>query len=577
MANAHPTNSASHHASKLTDRGRTIALIVVALAFVMDLLDTTIVNIAIPSIQHNLGASYAMIQWLIAGYSLAFATLLITGGRMGDVFGYKKLFMVGVAGFTIASTLCGLAWNPEILVAARLIQGAMAALMVPQVMSMMQVMYKPSERAGVMGIFGALAGIAASMGPVIGGILIHFNIWGLDWRPVFLINIPVGLFALFMGMRYLPEGKSTHPLKLDIVGTVIIIGTLLLLVFPLIQGRELDWPLWVFIMMAAAAPALALFGWWLNYKNKKDKSALIPPVLFKTRTFVTGIIINLVFQAAMAGFFLPFTLLTQIGLGYEVIKAALTGIPIAIGISVTIAVLGQKLIPKLGRYALTLGTVVMAIGLWTIYFFVQASGLDTTPWEFIPGLFITGMGMGLIMSPVFAVALNDVDHKHAGAASGVLNAVQQLGGAVGVALIGVFFFGQLTQHAASSFDTTASAIRSDLTTAQVPAQVQDTIVKGAKTCFVDRNAEKDSTITPASCKRLTPSKQEQAALSPTQLAAQQKIGNTITKNVKEANTNNFVSGFKIALIYQMSILGLVFALSFLLPRHIRPEVLQQAH
>jgi EmrB/QacA subfamily drug resistance transporter len=549
----------------------------VALAFVMDLLDTTILNIAIPSIQHDLGASYAMIQWLIAGYSLAFATLLITGGRMGDVFGYKRLFMVGVSGFTIASLLCGMAWNTEVLVAARLLQGAMAALMVPQVMSMMQIMYKPSERVAVMGIFGALAGIAASLGPVIGGILIHFNIAGLEWRPVFLINVPVGLFALFMGWRYLPSGKSSHPLKLDLIGTAIIVATLLLLVFPLIQGRELDWPLWVFIMMASAAPFLALFGWWLARKDKKDKSPLIPPVLFKTRTFITGLLINVVFQAAMAGFFLPFTLLLQVGLGYEVIKAALTGIPTAIGISVTIAILGQKLIPKLGRYALTLGTVVMAIGLWVLYFFVQRSGLDTTPWEFIPGLLITGMGMGLIMSPVFAVALNDVDQKHAGAASGVLNAVQQLGGAIGVALIGVFFFGQLTQHAASSFDTTAATIRSDLTAAHIPAQTQDAIIAGAKSCFVDRNTEKDSSIVPESCQKLTPSAEQQAALSPSQAAAQAKISDTVTTSVKQANTDNFISGFKIALIYQMSILGLVFALSFLLPRHIRPEALQQAH
>lgn len=548
-----------------------------ALAFVMDLLDTTIVNIAIPSIQNNLGASYAIIQWLIAGYSLAFATLLITGGRMGDVFGYKKLFMIGVSGFTVASLLCGLAWSPEVLVVARLIQGAMAALMVPQVMSMMQIMYKPSERAGVMGIFGALAGIAASLGPVIGGILIHFNLWGLDWRPVFLINIPVGLFALFMGWRYLPEGRSPHPLKLDLVGTGIIVIALMLLVFPLIQGRELDWPLWIFTMMTAAAPVLAIFGWWLIRKNKKDKSPLIPPALFKTRTFVTGLTVNLVFQAAMAGFFLPFTLLLQVGLGYEVIKAALTGIPTAVGISVTIAVLGQKLIPKLGRYALTLGTVIMAVGLWVLYFFVHRSGLDTTPWEFIPGLFITGMGMGLIMSPVFAVALNDVDHKHAGAASGVLNAVQQLGGAVGVALIGVFFFGQLTQHAATSFDTTSASIRKDLTALHIPAEAQNAVIKDVKTCFVDRNAEKDSSIVPESCKKLAPTKEQQSAMPPAQLAVQKKIGETVTTNIKQANTDNFISGFKIALIYQMTILGIVFALSFLLPRHIRPEALQQAH
>lgn len=577
MSSPHPTNSAHHHASQLTSRGRTIALVVVALAFVMDLLDTTILNIAIPSIQHDLGASYAMIQWLIAGYSLAFATLLITGGRMGDVFGYKKLFMVGVGGFTIASLLCGMAWNTEVLVAARLLQGAMAALMVPQVMSMMQIMYKPSERVAVMGIFGALAGVAASLGPVIGGVLIHFSIGGLEWRPVFLINVPVGLFALFMGWRYLPSGKSSHPLKLDVIGTVIIILTLLLLVFPLIQGRELDWPLWVFIMMASAAPFLALFGWWLAYKNKKDKSPLIPPVLFKTRTFITGLLVNIVFQAAMAGFFLPFTLLLQIGLNYEVIKAALTGIPTAIGISVTIAILGQKLIPKLGRYALTLGTIVMAIGLWVLYFFVQRSGLATTPWEFIPGLLITGMGMGLIMSPVFAVALNDVDQKHAGAASGVLNAVQQLGGAIGVALIGVFFFGQLTAHAASSFDTVATTIRKDLTAAHIPTQTQDTILEGVKSCFVERNTQKDSSVTPESCKKLSPSTDQQVTLTPEQRATQERINSTITEHIKQANTNNFVSGFKVALVYQMIILGIVFGLSFLLPRHIRPEALQQAH
>nr|AIA17432.1 Major Facilitator Superfamily [uncultured bacterium] len=248
--------SAQEHAAGFTHRARTIALIIVALAFIMDLLDNTIVNIAIPSIQSNLGASYATIQWLIAGYALTFATLLITGGRMGDVYGYKKVFMAGVGGFTLASLLCGVSWNSHVLIAARLLQGAFAALMVPQVMSLMQVMFKPHERGGIMGIFGALAGVAATLGPVIGGILIHFNIAGLDWRPIFLINIPVGLFALFAGAKYLPDGKSPHPLKLDVFGTVLITAALFLLVFPLIQGRELGWPTWSFVLMALAIPIL---------------------------------------------------------------------------------------------------------------------------------------------------------------------------------------------------------------------------------------------------------------------------------------------------------------------------------
>jgi len=580
----HPTHSAHHHASKLTHRERTMALTIVALAFVMDLLDNTIVNIAIPSIRENLHASYATIQWLIAGYALSFAVLLITGGRMGDVFGYKKLFMWGVGGFTLASLLSGLAWNSEVLIAARLLQGGMAALMVPQVMSLMQVMFKPSERGGVMGIFGALAGVAASLGPVIGGILIHFNIAGLDWRPIFLINVPVGIFALFMAAKYLPDGKSPHPLKLDIVGTLLVVASMFLLVFPLIEGRDYDWPLWCFAMMAAAVPVLGLFIWWQSVKDKKDGSPLVVPALMKTRTFVTGLIVNVIFEGAMIGFFLPFTLILQVGLGYEVIKAALTGIPTAIGISVVMAVFGQKLIPKLGRYTMTLGTVIMAAGLGLIYFFVHWHGLNTTPWEFIPGLLVTGAGMALIMSPMFSVVLTDVDSKHAGSASGVLNAVQQLGGAVGTALIGVFFFGQLVTSAPASFTSVEPSIRSSLADAHLPKATEDEILKGAKTCFVDTNKAKDASETPESCKKLqqpaaAPSAEMPAHMTPEQIsqmkAAQEKtgkiIGNAITDGVKKANAANFADAFRVAVLFELGILAAVFLLSFALPRHIRPS------
>jgi len=565
MSTEHPTHSAQHHASKFTSRQRTIALVIVALAFVMDLLDTTIVNIAIPSIQSNLGASYAAIQWLIAGYSLSFAVLLITGGRMGDVFGYKKLFLLGVGGFTLASLLSGLAWNTEILIAARLLQGGMAALMVPQVMSLMQVMFKPNERAGVMGLFGALAGIAASLGPVIGGLLIHANIAGLDWRPIFLINVPVGIFAMIAAYRYLPEGKSPHPLHLDLRGTFIVVGALFLLVFPLIQGRELDWPAWVFVMMAASLPTFALFAWWQKRKDKKDGSPLIAPSLFKTPTFVKGLIINIIFQSAMVGFFLPFTLLLQVGLGYEVVKAALTGIPVAVGIALSIGLFGQKLIPKLGRYALSVGAVVMAIGLITTYMIAKSGGLDVAPWAFIPGLLFTGGGMGLVMSPIFSVVLADVDPKHAGSASGVMNAVQQLGGAIGVALIGVIFFGQLTTHAEASFTSIEPSVRTELSKAHLPEKAQDSIIESVRTCYTDRAAQKDTSESPESCKVLEAQPQNPAS---------KQIGDAITTGVKEANSDNFINAFKVGVMYELGLITLTFILSFLLPRHIRP---QQAH
>ena len=562
MSTEHPTHSAQHHASKLTHRQRTIALTVVALAFVMDLLDNTIVNIAIPSIQHGLHASYASIQWLIAGYSLSFAVLLITGGRMGDVFGYKKLFMYGVAGFTLASLFSGLAWNTDVLVTARLLQGSMAALMVPQVMSLMQVMFKPHERGGVMGLFGALAGVAASLGPVVGGLLIQANIAGLDWRPIFLINVPVGIFALVAAYRYLPEGKSPHPLRLDIWGTLIVMGALFLIVYPLIQGRDLGWPMWTFGMMIAALPVLAVFTWWQMYKDKKDGSPLVTPSLFKTRTFVTGLVLNLIFQGAMIGFFLPFTLLLQVGLGYEVVKAALTGIPTAVGISLAIGLFGQKLIPKLGRYAMSLGTVVMAAGLITTYLFVKHSGLDTTPWEFIPGLLITGLGMGLVMSPIFSVVLSDVDPKNAGSASGVMNAVQQLGAAIGVALIGVIFFGQLTAHADTSFTSVEQSIHTQLSQAHVPEQMQTSIVSGMKTCFDDRSSEQDASVTPDSCKKLEAGPQTPASAA---------IGTALKDAANKANTDNFINAFKAAAIYEIALVGITFVLSFALPRHIRTQ------
>ena len=557
------TLSAQEHAANFSARARTIALVIVAMAFIMDLLDNTIVNIAIPSIQSNLGASYATIQWLIAGYALTFATLLITGGRMGDVYGYKKIFMIGVSGFTLASLLCGVSWNSHMLIAARLIQGCFAALMVPQVMSLMQVMYKKHERGGIMGIFGALAGVAATLGPVIGGILIHFDIAGLHWRPIFLINIPVGLFSLFAGFKYLPNGKSPHPLKLDIFGTVLITIAMLLLVYPLIQGRELGWPTWSFVMIAAALPMLIVFGWWQSKKQAKDGSPLVVPSLVHTKTFVLGLVINLIFEGAMLSFFLPFTLILQIGLGFSVIKAALTGIPTAIGISVAMAVFSQKLMPKLGRYTMVLGTILMSCGLWLLYTLVHHYELKMSPWYFIPGLLLVGSGMAFIMSPMFSVALNDVDAKHAGSASGVLNAVQQLGGSIGTALLGIVFFTHLSTHAIPSFTTVEPTIHQQLSSLNIPAAAQDKIVAGAAQCFKDSSSSDNSSVTPASCKQL---EVQHVGISP---AVGQKIGGIVTSNVKTANDRNFVSGFHAAVLFEMGILATIFLLSFFLPRHIR--------
>ncbi|MDB5184727.1 MAG: drug resistance transporter, EmrB/QacA subfamily [Candidatus Saccharibacteria bacterium] len=549
--------AAIHHARGFSAQQKKIALLIVAFAFVMDLLDSTIVNVAIPSIQANLGASYSTIQWLVAGYSLTFALLLITGGRMGDVFGYKKIFMIGVTGFTIASLLTGIAPTPTFLVIARLIQGAMAALMVPQVMSLMQVIYEPQERAGVMGLFGMLGGLAASLGPIIGGLLIKANIFNLDWRPIFLINLPVGIFALVAGAKYLPDGKSEHPLHIDLVGTGIIIVALSLLVFPLIEGRDLDWPLWSILLLVLSIPALGFFGWYERRKDSIDHSALIVPALFKVRTFISGLGLNIIVESILIGYFLTSTLVMQIGLGYSPIKAALTAIPVAIGMTLGFAVLGQKLIATLGRRVLIVAATIFAVGLLITTSIFTHYTLHAAPWQFIPSFLITGIGLSLLMIPIFSAALQDVDPTHAGSASGILNAVQQVGAAIGIAIIGVIFFGQLNTGSLQSFSDAEPGLRSSLSAQHIPAGVQDEIVASTRTCFHDRSTEKDSSVVPASCK--------QAQSGP----GSQAVSQAISRSAREANAHNFASAFRASIIYIILLLFVISALSFTLPKKFR--------
>ena len=547
--------SAQEHAATFTKKMRTIALVIVSLAFVMDLLDSTIVNVAIPSIKTNLNASYAAIQWVIAGYSLTFSLLLVTGGRMGDVYGYKKLFLTGVSGFTLASLFSGMAGSPGMLIAARLIQGAMAALMVPQVMSLMQVMYKPEERGAINGLFGALGGLAASLGPVVGGLLLKANVFNWDWRPIFLINVPIGILGVFAGMRYLPNGKSPHPLRLDVTGTFIVMAAMLLLVYPLIQGRDLGWPAWSFVMMAASLPLFGLFAWWQRRKAAGGGSPLVLPSLFRSRSFSAGLAVNLIFEMAMIGFFLTFTLLLQIGLGYSPIHAALTGLPTAFAIALTMATLGEKVLPRLGRTSLALGSVIMSLGLGLVTWTAHRYGLGVHSWQFIPGLICTGIGMGMTFGSLFAAVLNGVDPKHAGSASGTLNAVQQVGAAIGVAVIGVIFFGQLGHGAPASFVQVEPSLRASLRAEHIPATAQNVILAGTERCFVDRSREKDASIIPASCR------QAEHNTSP----GDKKLAAMLAGSALKANAVNFNSAFRWSIGYAVGLLFVTFSLTFLLP------------
>ena len=563
------TTSAPPPGAGLTPRGRTIALWVVLLAFFMDLLDTTIVNVAIPSIQNSLGASYSSIQWIIAGYSLTFALFLITGGRLGDIFGYKRLFLVGMTGFIIASAASGFAGTTSMLISARQLQGFFAAMMVPQILSTIQVMYTTTaERQGVSAFYGALAGVATVGGPILGALLITSNAGGYGWRTIFLVNLPVGIVAIILAAIYMPKAKSPHPLHLDFVGVGLILLAMLMLMYPLIEGRELDWPWWTFASMAGSLVVFVLFAFSQVWKERKDGSPLVVPHLFRQRSFVAGIILSGSFYAIVSGFFLILTLFLQVGLGYSILKAGLTGIPFSIGVSVAAGMSGPVLVPRFGRNIISAGPITLGIGLALFIGTVRHFGGVVTPYELIPALVIAGVGMGFVVASVYPFILAEVPLKDAGSASGVTNAVGQIGGAIGVAAIGVIFFGLIGSQAATSVDGVRDELAASLAGAGLPAFAQPSVISSFETCFHDRANAKDFSVAPESCRD---AEAAQAALAATEPALATALGNAVGKAAHDANEQNFLTAIERTLVWEIGALVVIFFLSFLLPRRPRNQ------
>ncbi|MET9569692.1 MFS transporter [Streptomyces virginiae] len=435
-------NDVAHDApSSPPDRRRWLALAIVMTAAFMDLVDVTIVNIAIPTMRQNFGASTSAIQWITAGYALAFAAGLITGGRLGDIYGRKRLFLIGISGFTAASLLCGIAADPAMLVASRILQGAMAAMMVPQVLAIIHVTFPPQERGKVFGMFGAIVGLGAVSGPMLGALLTEWNLFGLEWRPIFLINLPVGIAGVILGRKFISESKAPQALRLDLVGVVLATLALVMLIFPLTQGRENGWPLWGFVCMIASPFIFAAFIAYEKYKIKKDGSPLVELSLFKVKSFAGGIAVQLTFGIATGIFFLVWTLYMQMGLGWSALRAGTTGIPFSIAVSVAAGLSVEKLVPRFGRKVLQAGALVMAAGLILYLWESEHYGMEIASWQMAAPLVLMGVGMGLIVAPLNDTTLSEVPRRDAGSASGLINTTGQMGNALGLALTSVVFFG----------------------------------------------------------------------------------------------------------------------------------------
>lgn len=420
-------------------RWRWLAYSAVLVASVMDLLDSTVMGVAAPAIRADLGGSTATLQWMAAGYTMALAVLLLAGGRLGDLLGRKQALLLGVGGFTVASLLCALAVSPEMLIGSRVIQGMFAAVMLPQGFGLARDLFKAEEMTKAWGVFGPIMGLSAVIGPIVGGTLLDADPFGTGWRSIFLVNVPLGIASFAIAAKFLPASVRGAQTKLDLPGLVLAGAGVFALVFPLVQGRELGWPHWLQMLLAASGPVLGGFGWYQARRRRTGRATLIETSVFRNRSYVSGVVFAIVFFGAMAGTFV-LGMFLQIGLGYTAIHASLTMAPWAFGAMIGSG-FGGALMAKLGRTLLHIGLALMAAGLIGMYAVLQATGAAVTHWDLVAPNLVGGAGMGMIFVPLFDIILGRVADHEVGSASGMLGSFEQLGIALGVAVIGSVFFG----------------------------------------------------------------------------------------------------------------------------------------
>ncbi|UFS93928.1 MFS transporter [Nocardia huaxiensis] len=416
---------------------RWLGLIAILAATLLNLLDATIVTVAAPAIRNDLGGSVATVQWLSAGYTLAMAIGLLTGGRLGDMFGRKRVLLIGLTGFLVASILCGLATTIELLLIGRVAQGLFAAVMVPQCFGLIRDLFG-REFGKAYAAFGPLIGVATIAGPIVAGLLVDADLLGTGWRAIFLMNLPLGIVALALGAWILPAAQPLPGLTLDLRGALVAGSGMALLLYPLVEGRELGWPWWTMAMLTASIPVLALFAADQVRRSRSGRVALVELGVFAKRSYTSGIVFVTVFFGGIGGFSLAVGLFLQMGLGYGALRASLTMAPWAVGAFLGSG-LSAALAPKLGRGVLHLGLAGMTAGLLAL--FVQFGGtVAPTPAALAPALLGYGLGMGLIFVPLFGIIVGELEDHEIGSASGLLESFQQGAAALGVAALGTVFF-----------------------------------------------------------------------------------------------------------------------------------------
>ncbi|MFJ3228076.1 MFS transporter [Streptomyces sp. NPDC086783] len=428
----HNANKSAHPPARV----RWAILAVVLAADVLDLLDATITTVAAPSIARDLGGGPALVQWLGASYALALGVLLVLGGRLGDAYGRRRLFLTGLAGFTAASVACGLAGSPGVLVAARLAQGAFGALVIPQGFGILGAVWPRDQIGKAFSLFGPVMGLSAVGGPVLAGFLVDADLAGLGWRPMFLINLLLGGAALLAAVRLLPRDTGDRTVTVDGPGSALLGGAMLGLLGGLIEGSAGDWTPGPALLLLAGTVLFAAFC----HRQRTADDPLIRPSLLRNRGFTSGLVVGAVFFAAVSGLLYVVSLFLQQGLGRSPTGAALGLLPLSAGIVVA-SIACYRLIGRFGRRLVLAGLLITLTGTSWLLALVAARGTDTAGWTLVPPLLVVGLGMGTCFGTVYDVAIGDVAPDEAGSAGGSLGAVQQLANAAGAAAVTAVYFG----------------------------------------------------------------------------------------------------------------------------------------
>ncbi|WP_416873333.1 MFS transporter [Kitasatospora sp. SC0581] len=416
----------------------TAGLVTVLLGAFLPMLDFFIVNVALPTIDHDLAAGPAVLELVAAGYGIAFAVLLVLGGRLGDSYGRRRLFVIGAVAFALTSLACGLAPGAWSLVAARAAQGASAALLIPQVLGTITAATEGARRGRALSVYGAVGGISVVIGQVLGGMLVAADLFGTGWRSVFLLNVPFALLAVVLAVRYVPESRSTTAARVDVPGTVLLTATLLSLLVPLMEGRAAGWPLWSWVLLALFPVFAVAFGVVERRAEQRGDTPLVPPSLLRIPEMRRGLGIALPYFAGFGGFMFVIAVALQQGLRLGPVAAGWALVPMAVGyFSASLA--GPRLIGRWGSRVLSAGAVVQAAGLATLALTVLADWSHFSPLRMAPGVALAGIGQGLIGTPLFRVVLAKVPAARAGVGSGVLATGQQSSLALGVATLGTLY------------------------------------------------------------------------------------------------------------------------------------------